>query len=394
MTATVNRTDLIRALTAFKRLALADGKKPNIFARSVGVSSDQEGLLLCTSQSLDARLVLRIPAQEAGQFDGCVDYQDALAALRYMPPDIRLENRESGHLALACEYGAITLPNDGREHVNHEPMPEHTPGKIEAEAMAGVLKEVRPFCGDYDALACLRLARAPRGHITAEAMNGHQYASSSANAPQVRAILPSKGLLIKAETSRFLAETLASGLLGDNLSLSVSWKEHTEAKKQRVPERLRLQGDQGALDIPLRNYDYPNTRGFRDKAKQSADCFFVEAGLFSRILRVMDPLVPRHNRSVLMNMSEQSMELTAGGGDYPDMRLRLDGRRTGELSCIAMPLRQLLAIVAGFPPASMLRMAFCGAEGPCLITAKGNPREIIIMPMKTVDTCPDWRESA
>ncbi|MDL2279040.1 hypothetical protein LJC15_00045 [Desulfovibrio sp. OttesenSCG-928-G11] len=403
MKAHIRSAHLYNALAAIRATVMSRvGKKPSLFHRAVYCRLEPDCLWLLHNGALSMALALpaetlkpqHSPEGQPGANLPCFDFADALLVLRAAPEHISLESTDKGGLRISFEQGGFVLPRRWDYKMEDKDWPEALPpGNVEGEVLADLILAVRPYSGDDDVLGCLRLSRDKGDQVRAEAMNGHKYASLSLAAPHLRAALPASGILIRHEVAFSLCQLISRKHLGDGFNLAVDMKEQKTVRRKvddiirhktkKVPASLRLFGCMGCISVPLATYDYPDTLVFRKKARAAKNLLQVDASALYRALKMLEPLATDIDRCVYLKLSADRLTLERKG----DLKasLSLPVRYKGDLKRIAFPLCHLTAISKGFVLQGEMSLRMTSAEGPCLISAVNDPRQIILMPMRIVE---------
>ena len=224
-----------------------------------------------------------------------------------------------------------------------------------------------------EAIACMNLAAPATGeHIETCGLNGHQFAMSRFLQDDLRAMLPSGGVLIQ---KKYIAE-LKKWLTADEIELNIDEKRlffRTADKKE-------------LFSLPLSFYQYPDYNTFLAKISEDG-----VSELTADRLEMIDALErimifnTDNNRCTYLRFAGPELTLYSQGQDVGTAKESLDVVYEGDLEKIAFPTRNLIEILNHFQ-SDKVSFKFTGTEGPCgIVGADDADYQVIIMPMKIVE---------
>lgn len=405
MKITVKRAELLRALNVFKRFV--DGRAP-AYCRTIWFSSSADALVVEMEDKNDVYLSTSVPVVELERdenesgFAGAV-FQPFFRMLRYAPDIITLElDPDLPNIRISFPGGSMSCAATDRAW-RPKPAPKLGGNVVGVESLAVALESVYRSASDddtMDALACVRLRSRGQDGILAEALNGHQYqnalaADSGPSCTGWTETLPQDGILLRRADVARLVPLLRSDFLGECPVANV--EEKTVERYDKVNctvstetsfVRLHLRGTRGIVSLPLGRYKYPDTDGFVAKGRDATNSLATKADEMHSALRMLHELTDEHNRALYINATPAGAVLSVKSSDLGG-DLILDAECQGQLSRIAFPAKNLLALVRAFKKDETVLFRMSSAEGPCLITGDQHPgQETVIMPMKIVE---DWK---
>jgi DNA polymerase-3 subunit beta len=208
--------------------------------------------------------------------------------------------------------------------------------------------------------------------IEAAGMNGHQFALLRFAHDDLRALLPSGGILIQ---KKYLGE-LKKWLGTDEINVNLDEKRLF----------LRAEKKRESLSLPLSSYQYPEYSSFLDRARgDDVSLLVLDRGEAQNALLRIAIFNSESNRCAYFEFSGNEAVISSTGQDVGSATESLDVDYKGSVEKIAFPTNHLLTILDHFTSAK-LNLALTDAEGPCGITCEEDPSYlVIIMPMKIID---------
>lgn len=375
MKISVNKDQIIEGLQ--KAASIIPAKAGGAYLRSIWMSAQGSRLsIMATDANLEFTGSYPAVIEESGLVGV---HGRAFVDLVRQLPDGELKmwvESESGTLQIRQGRRNYRLPVSSSEWFeNFSEFPEGEPVAWCGDVLLEILDRVA-FCIDDDdtngAVACLYIRPRQDGDMDACGLNGHQFALTSINNPDLAARLADAGLLIQ---KKYLPD-LKKWLGPDEIELNLTDK------------RIYLRRLDGAemLSLPRSMHDYPDYNIFMSKLDDPGASKLTlprkEAmDALSRLLIFNTD----SDRCVFMDLSGAELTLSARGGDVGSARESLEVEYKGSLDRIAFPTRSMLDIFGHFS-SDQLELTFTGQEGPCGIRGgqDGNYL-VIIMPMKISD---------
>jgi DNA polymerase-3 subunit beta len=344
------------------------------YLRTIWLKAEGDHLeLLATDSSLEFRGSYTAEILEPGLTG--VPGRSFVELFRRLPPgQISLRVDES---VLAVEQGRrkYRLPvNDPAWFQNFSDFPETGAVIWSGDYLQELIERIFYCLGDEgtDVLSCLLLKPAEDNFIEAAGMNGHQFALLRFAHDDLRALLPSGGILVQ---KKYLGE-LKKWLGTDEISVNLDGKRLF----------LRAEKNREILSLPLSSYQYPVYSSFLGRVGgDGVSLLELDRGEAQNALLRIAIFNSESNKCAYFEFSGKEAVLSSAGQDVGSATESLDVDYKGSIEKIAFPTNHLLAIFDHFS-SPRLALALTDAEGPCGITGGEDPSYlVIIMPMKIID---------